>query len=60
MKKLAICLGIAGIMLFPLAANADCQRQVLARYHYLDANGSMHGCTVTQYNDCSVWTVCAG
>ena len=45
----------------PLAANAQsCQQRVLAHYHYLDAEGSAHSCTVTQYSDCSVWTVCAG
>jgi hypothetical protein len=61
MKKLAILLGTLAFALLPLAANAQsCTQRVLARYHYQDANGSDHGCTVTQYSDCSVWTVCAG
>ena len=61
MKKLVLCAGLVVVALFPLAANAQsCTQRVLARYHYQDAIGSDHGCTVMQYSDCSVWTVCAG
>lgn len=61
MKRLTACFGLIAVLLFPLAANAQsCVYHVITRYHYTDANGSDHGCTVTQFSDCSVWTACAG